>query len=75
MGKNLSDAYDAAEVELCSDKEAGACAVSCLLRGRKLYTAACGDSMALLVKYDEVKGKIDGTYIVLHPLRFLLAQR
>ena len=44
MKENMVNAYEAAEVELCSDKEAGACSVSTILRGRKLYTAACGDS-------------------------------
>lgn len=66
MKENMVNAYEAAEVELCSDKEAGACSVSTVLRGRKLYTAACGDSMAMLVKYDDVKCKIDGKPIHLN---------
>jgi len=66
MKENMVNAYEAAEVELCSDKEAGACSVSTILRGRKLYTAACGDSMAMLVKYDEAKCKIDGKPINLN---------
>jgi len=66
MKNNMVNAYEAAEKELCSDKEAGACSVSTVLRGRKLYTAACGDSMAMLVKYDDAKMRIDGKPINLN---------
>lgn len=63
MGANLTAAYEEAESTYCSKCESGACAVTTVLRGRKLFTAACGDSMAMLVKIDPIKWRPDGKAI------------
>lgn len=52
LGLGLGQAYKEAEETYCKSFASGACSVSVVLKGRKLYTANCGDSMALVVKYD-----------------------
>jgi len=52
----VSQCFDETERDFCGKFAPGSCCVTTMVKGRKIYCADCGDSMAVV--YDGTKGKM-----------------